>query len=131
MSSIAVARGSTLLLFGDQTDAFYPTIRQLYLQSATNARLRLFLQDSTTIVRRMTNCFEPAMRSSLGGPFTDLLQLAERFRTKEGLDGVVYAILITVMRTVVLLQYVFYHWRSGAKPTVHRSVGMWKRIRAY
>lgn len=98
---------SKLLLFGDQTDSFYATIKQIYQQPSTSPWLRSFPQDVTSILRTETREFDYKIRNSLGGPFTDLLQLAERFRDQEDQYGLAHTLLVSVARAGVLLQYVW------------------------
>lgn len=100
------SQGSTLLLFGDQTDGFFAPIKQLYEQAATDPLLAKFLQDGSVVLRRELSSLEPRMRDAMGGSFSDLLQLAERFRHKDDAVGLAHAILVGIVRAAKLVQSV-------------------------
>ncbi|TDZ35769.1 Non-reducing polyketide synthase ZEA1 [Colletotrichum spinosum] len=95
----------TVLLFGDQTDGFHASIRQLYHDSSKDPILGAFLQDASVVLRRELASLETKLREALGGPFTDLLQLADRFRTKEDSFGLARALLVGIVRAAKLLQF--------------------------
>ncbi|EFQ36633.1 beta-ketoacyl synthase domain-containing protein [Colletotrichum graminicola M1.001] len=94
-----------VFVFGDQTDVFYPTIKLLYAQSSASPWLRLFLQTATSTLKDEIQAMEPNLRDTFGGDFTDLLQLAERFRESGDPEGLASTVLVTIMRTGVLVQY--------------------------
>ncbi|KAK1991790.1 beta-ketoacyl synthase domain-containing protein [Colletotrichum falcatum] len=94
-----------VFVFGDQTDVFYPTIKLLYTQSLASPWLCLFMQTATSTLKDEIQALEPELRDSFGGDFTDLLQLAERFKESGDPNGLVSTVLVTIMRTGVLVQY--------------------------
>ncbi|GJC89464.1 non-reducing polyketide synthase curS2 [Colletotrichum liriopes] len=95
-----------VLVFGDQTDVFYPTIKLLYSQASVSPWLRLFLQSATSTLKEEIDALEPNLRDGFGGDFTDLLHLAERFRESGDAEGLASTVLVTIMRTGVLVQYI-------------------------
>ncbi|KZL66159.1 polyketide synthase [Colletotrichum tofieldiae] len=95
-----------VLVFGDQTDVFYPTIKLLYSQASVSPWLRLFLQSATSTLKEEIDALEPKLRDGFGGNFTDLLHLAERFRESSDAEGLASTVLVTIMRTSVLVQYI-------------------------
>ncbi|TLD11092.1 hypothetical protein PgNI_05168 [Pyricularia grisea] len=94
-----------VLVFGDQTDTFYPTIKLLYSQASSSPWLRRFLQSATAVVKEEINALEPRLRDSFGGDFTDLVHLAGRFQGSNDTDGLPSTVLVNVMRAGVLIQY--------------------------
>lgn len=93
-----------VLVFGDQTDTFYPTIKLLYSQASSSPWLRRFLQSATAVVKEEINALEPRLRDSFGGDFTDLVHLAGRFQGSNDTDGLPSTVLVNVMRAGVLIQ---------------------------
>ncbi|KAK6206418.1 beta-ketoacyl synthase domain-containing protein [Colletotrichum tabaci] len=94
-----------VLVFGDQTDVFYPTIKLLYSQASASPWLREFLQSATSTLKEEIDALEPKLRDTFGGDFTDLLHLAERFRESGDPEGLASTVLVTIMRAGVLVQY--------------------------
>lgn len=93
-----------VLVFGDQTDVFYPTIKLLYSQASASPWLREFLQSATSTLKEEIDALEPKLRDTFGGDFTDLLHLAERFRESGDPEGLASTVLVTIMRAGVLVQ---------------------------
>lgn len=119
---------SELLLFGDQTDGFFAPIKQLYDQAANDAFLCKFLQDAATVLRRELSSLEPRMRDSMGGSFSDLLQLAERFRSQDDVVGLAHAVLVGIVRAAKLVQFVLTHLINVRTMANQGGLGLPRRI---
>lgn len=105
-SSTTTAEDGALFLFGDQTDGWSEVVRRLYKESRQDAILEAFLRDATTVVREQLAVLEPRMTQATGGSFTDLLALANRFRDKDDLFGLIHTVLVCVARAAKLIQSV-------------------------
>lgn len=94
-----------VLVFGDQTDCVLDYVKQLYRESSSKPWLRSFLQDATAVIQDEIRNYDFVQRDSFGS-FTDLLQLAERFRHEDDVHGLAYSLLVCVVRSAVLMRYV-------------------------
>ncbi|PSN64200.1 ketoacyl-synt-domain-containing protein [Corynespora cassiicola Philippines] len=80
-------------------------MKQLFDQSPNDPLLSRFLQEAAVVLRRELSTLEPKMREATGGPFANLMELAERFRNKEDSVGLTHAILVCIVRSAKLLQF--------------------------
>lgn len=95
----------TILLFGDYTESWIDSIDSLCKQADSTPWLQSFLNDIVLLIKDHKKDVEPFLQASLGD-FTDLQDLADRWRhTKDELSFVQGLMLYTV-RAAFLLQYV-------------------------
>lgn len=94
----------TVLYFGDQTDASVDGIDQLYRQSILEPWLQKFLDvDLLQVIKEESKGMDRVLCDSLGD-YTNLLELADRYRHTADEVGMARAILLHAVRSAMLLQ---------------------------
>ncbi len=95
----------TVLLFGDQSDAFAESIDFICKQAEHQPWLRSFLADTSSVLRDETRHWEQALRESLGTFYT-IQELSDQFRHQGDDVGMAHGLLVFIMRQSLLLQSV-------------------------
>ena len=95
----------TVLLFGDQSDAFVEGIDYLCKQSDQWPWLQCFLSDTLLVLQDETRQWESALRQSLGS-FHTIQELSDQFRHQDDDVGMAHGLLVFIMRQGLLLQSV-------------------------
>ena len=95
----------TVLLFGDQSDAFVEGIDYIYKQAEHQPWLRSFLTDISAVLKDETKHWEPATRESLLN-FHTIHDLSDQFRHHGDETGLAHGLLVFIMRQSLLLQFV-------------------------
>ena len=96
----------TVLLFGDQSDAFVEGIDYIYKQAEHQPWLRLFLAETCTVLKDETKHWERPLREVLGS-FSSIRELSDRFRHQGDVSGLAHGLLVFIMRQSLLLQSVW------------------------
>ena len=95
----------TVLLFGDQSDAFVEGIDYICKQAEHQPWLRSFLADASAVLNDETRYWERALRESLGS-FHTIQELSDQFRHQGDGIGMAHGLLVFIMRQSLLLQSV-------------------------
>lgn len=95
----------TVLLVGDQNDAFVQGIDYLYQQAETQPWLASFLADNVAIVKEQMTHWESTLRDTMG-VFHTFQELADKYRTTPDPVGMSHGMLVFIMRQALLLQSV-------------------------
>ena len=95
----------TVLLFGDQSDAFVESIDYICKQAEHHSWLRSFLADTFAVLNDETRHWECALRRSLGS-FHTIQELSDQFRHQGDVTGIAHGLLVFIMRQSLLLQSV-------------------------
>ena len=95
----------TVLLFGDQSDAFVEGIDYLCKQAEHQPWLQLFLGEASAILNVETRHWELALREVLGS-FHSIQELSDQFRHRGDVSGLAHGLLVFIMRQGLLLQSV-------------------------
>ncbi|CAN8099864.1 unnamed protein product [Discula destructiva] len=95
----------TVLLVGDQNDAFVQGIDYLYKQAETQPWLASFLADNVAILKEQMTHWESTLRDTMG-VFHTFQELADKYRTKPDPVGMSHGMLVFIMRQALLLQAV-------------------------
>ncbi|KAI9717847.1 MAG: polyketide synthase pks13 [Chrysothrix sp. TS-e1954] len=95
----------TVLLFGDYTEPWTDSIDSLSEQADSIPWLQSFLNDVVLLIKDHRKDLEPFLQASLGH-FTDLQDLADRWRHTEDELGFVQVLMLYTVRAAFLLQWV-------------------------
>lgn len=95
----------SVLLFGDYTEPWIESIDSLYKQAGSAPWLQSFLDDTVLVIKEQKKGAERFLQDCLG-EFTDLKDLADRYRHTTDEISYVQGLMLYTIRAAYLLQYV-------------------------
>ena len=100
-----MAPASHVFLFPHEHTDVLGALHDLSVRSKTRPQLRTFLASSSAVVHEQALALDGLERASIG-PFDDLVELAERYVSRQCHNVVVEMVLLTTIQISQLLVYV-------------------------